>query len=63
MAKTGRPKTDNPKTKCISMRLTATQRDEIKGYSERHGQTITQTIMDAFRLLVSKEEESAMLNG
>ncbi len=44
MARTGRPKVENPKTKKVDVRLTEYEYAGLKEYAKRHNQTIAQTL-------------------
>lgn len=57
MAKMGRPKTDNPRSKNVSLRLTPEQHEDLLSYSKRHGQTVTQTIVQGLYLLLERENK------
>lgn len=55
MAKMGRPKVDNPRKQNVSLRLTAKEHEDLLSYSRQHNQTVTQTIVQGFYLLISQE--------
>ena len=57
MAKMGRPKVGNPKTKTVAMRLTPEQYDEVNAYSRNKGQTVTKTLLQGYYLLREKDKE------
>ena len=42
MARTGRPKSDNPKKTLIGLKLTEEEAARLKGYASKHDMTITQ---------------------
>ena len=44
MARTGRPKAENPKTKKVEVRLTEYEYARLKEYAKRHNQTLAQTL-------------------
>lgn len=44
MARTGRPKAENPKTKKVDVRLTEYEYARLKEYAKRHNQTLAQTL-------------------
>ena len=44
MARTGRPKSDNPKKALIGLKLTEEEAARLKGYASKHDMTITQVL-------------------
>ena len=56
MARTGRPRLDNPRTDGVFIRLTQEEHTDIVEYATKHNLTITQTLVDGFRILKTKEE-------
>lgn len=56
MAKMGRPKADNPRIRSVTVRMTPDQYEELLSYSQKHDQTVTQTILQGYNLLISKEK-------
>lgn len=44
MAKTGRPKSDNPKRKLIGLKLTEEEAARLREYASKHDMTITQVL-------------------
>ncbi len=44
MAKTGRPKSDNPKKAFIGLKMTEEEAARLKGYASEHDMTITQVL-------------------
>ena len=52
MAKMGRPKSDAPKLKTISLRVTENELQELKNYADSHGMTITQLLHTGVDLLL-----------
>lgn len=44
MAKTGRPKSDNPKKKMIGLKLTEEEAAKLREYASKHDMTITQVL-------------------
>ena len=42
VARTGRPKSDNPKKTLIGLKLTEEEAARLKGYASKHDMTITQ---------------------
>ncbi len=51
MARTGRPRLDNPRSQGIFIRLTEDEHTDIKEYASEHNLTITQTLVEGFRML------------
>ena len=58
MAVMGRPKSDNPKVKNVTVRLTEKEYRDIYEYASEHNQTVTKTLLDGFSLLL-KQQKSA----
>lgn len=56
MARTGRPRLDNPRTDGVFIRLTQDEHTDIVEYAAKHNLTITQTLVDGFQILKQKEE-------
>ncbi len=44
MAKMGRPKSDVIKDKIVTIRMSAEEHQKLRDYSEKHQQTITETL-------------------
>ena len=57
MAKMGRPRAENPKQNILTLRVTDQERDEIKAYARLHNLSVTQTFLDAFKLMVKEEKQ------
>ena len=57
MAVMGRPKSDNPKVKNVTIRLTEGEYQELVRYAADHNQTITETLKKGLELL--KEQDQA----
>ena len=51
VARTGRPRLDNPRSQGIFIRLTA-----IQTYAREHNLTITQTLVEGFKMLQRQDE-------
>lgn len=51
VAKTGRPKSDNPSSHRIGIRLTDSEYEYLKRYAENHDLTMTQAIKIGIELL------------
>ena len=58
MAVMGRPKSENPKVKNVTIRLTKEKHREVMDFAARHNQTITKTLMDGFELLKKQEQST-----
>lgn len=56
MARTGRPRLENPRNNGIYIRLTNDEHSDIKEYATTHNLTITQTLVDGFRALKKQEQ-------
>ena len=53
----GRPRSENPKQHILTLRVTDQERDEIKAYARLHNLSVTQTFLDAFKLMVKEEKQ------
>ena len=51
MAKMGRPKSDVIKDKIVTIRMSAEVHENLRVYSEKHLQTITETLKEGVDLL------------
>ena len=58
MARTGRPKLENPRKEGIFIRLTEQEHIDIRAYAEKHNLTITQTLVRGFQALQEQEKTS-----
>ena len=56
MARTGRPKVDNPKNISCTIRLDAETEKLLKEYCARHGISHGEVIRQGIRLLVAQEK-------
>lgn len=56
MAKTGRPKSGNPKKKLIGLKLTEEEAAKLREYASKHDMTITQVLQTGIDLQYAKEE-------
>ena len=56
MGKMGRPKSDVIKDKSVSIRMSDKEYIKLRDYSERHQQTITETIKKGVGLLYKTKE-------
>jgi len=51
LARTGRPRLENPRKEGVFIRLTQQEHVEIKAYAAEHNLTITQTLVEGFNTL------------
>ena len=51
MSKMGRPKSDVTKDKIVTIRMSEEEHNRLKEYSEKHHQTITESINKGMELL------------
>lgn len=56
MARTGRPRLENPRKEGIFIRLTEREHMDIKAYAAEHNLTITQTLVEGFNALLKQEQ-------
>ena len=56
MAKTGRPKSDNPKKQLIGLKLTEDEANKLKEYASKHDMTITQVLQKGIELQYAMDE-------
>ena len=56
MARTGRPKSENPRSEGVFIRLTKDEHSDITEYATNHDLTITQTLVRGFNKLKEDEE-------
>ena len=56
MARTGRPRLENPRVKGIFIRLTEDEHTAIQTYAREHNLTITQTLVEGFEKLREQGE-------
>ena len=45
MARTGRPKSDNPKNNFIGLKMTAEESAKLRNYASKHDMTISQVLL------------------
>ena len=57
MARTGRPKSDNPKKTLIGLKLTEEEAARLKGYASKHDMTITQVLQIDMQYAMDKPAE------
>ena len=58
MAKTGRPKSDNPKKQLIGLKLTEDEANKLKEYASKHDMTITQVLQKGIDMQYALEAEA-----
>lgn len=56
MAKTGRPKSNNPKKNLIGLKLTEADTARLKDYASKHGMTVTQVLQRGIELQYAMEK-------
>lgn len=56
VARTGRPKSDNPKKNLIGLKLTEEEAAKLKEYASKHDMTITQVLQKGIDLQYAMEE-------
>ncbi len=57
MAKMGRPPAENPKMHKVTVRMSGPDYEKLKNYNEATGQTITDTMLEGFDLLMKKKSQ------
>lgn len=57
MAKTGRPKSDNPKKQLIGLKLTEGEAKKLKEYASKHDMTITQVLQKGIDMQYALEDQ------
>ena len=55
MAKTGRPVSENPKSNRVTIRMDQGVYNQLIKYNEANSQTISETMLEAFELLMKKK--------
>lgn len=63
MARTGRPRLENPRSHGVFIRLTQEEDTEIKEYASQHNLTITQTLVEGFKALKERDGSEDESNG
>lgn len=58
MARTGRPKLENPRSEGVFIRLTKEEHTDVKEYASKHNLTITQTLIEGFKVLKKQRKAS-----
>ena len=61
MARTGRPRLENPRSEGVFIRLTKDEHTDITEYASNHNLTITQIFVQGFKKL--REQENEEQNG
>ena len=56
MARTGRPRLENPRSEGVFIRLTKDEHTDITEYANDHNLTITQTLVQEFYTMVDKDK-------
>ena len=59
MARTGRPKLENPRNEGVFIRLTKDEHTDIVEYANNHNQTITQTLVQGFYVMQEQEKNES----
>jgi len=57
VARTGRPKSDNPRVKNVTIRLTRQEYEDVSAYAADHGQTVTKTLLEGFYEMKERDRE------
>ena len=52
MARTGRPKKDNPREQLVAVRLTQKERERLAAYAKAHNKTVTQVLLDGVKEVI-----------
>ena len=55
MARTGRPKSENPKKALIGLKLTEEEATRLKEYASKHDMTITQVLQKGIEMQYAME--------
>jgi hypothetical protein len=56
LARTGRPRLENPRSEGVFIRLTKDEHTDITEYANNHNLTITQTLVQGFYTMVDKDK-------
>ena len=59
MAKMGRPPAENPKIYKVTVRMSEPDYNKLMKYNESTDQTITETMLEGFTLLMKKKAKKA----
>ncbi|WP_242958282.1 hypothetical protein [Lachnoclostridium sp. An76] len=58
MAKTGRPKSDNPKNNLFGLKLTDEEATKLREYASKHGMSITEMLQRGIELQYEMDKTS-----
>lgn len=58
MTERGRPKSDNPRSEKVNLRLTPEEKARLEKYAKSVGRTKTQVLMEAFSEMEMKRENN-----
>ena len=58
VARTGRPKSDNPKNSLIGLKLTEDEATKLREYASKHDMTITEVLQRGIDLQYEMEKSS-----
>lgn len=58
MGKVGRPAGEHPKTNKVTIRISAEDYAKLMEYNEKHSQTITDTMSEAFHFFMEAKEKA-----
>ncbi len=56
MARTGRPRSENPKHKIISMRMSDQEYREVREFASKHNLTVSETLLRGFNRLKKSQK-------
>lgn len=56
MARTGRPRLENPRSEGVFIRLTKDEHTDITEYANNHNLTITQTLVQGFYTMADRDK-------
>mgnify|MGYP002337474505 FL=1 len=56
MARTGRPRLENPRSEGVFIRLTKDEHTDITEYANNHNLTITQTLVQGFYTMIDRDK-------
>jgi len=56
LARTGRPRLENPRSEGVFIRLTKDEHTDITEYANDHNLTITQTLVQGFYTMVDRDK-------
>lgn len=57
VAKTGRPKVENPRSEKMYIRLTTEEKETLEQYASKHGLSKTQVIVKGIRVLSENDQK------